>query len=145
MKLYIFLRLYGPRILLVVILLMRLQTGLTPFRAFAETTFVIVVFLTAFLSGTRYLREFVVQGNRIKITYLNQFLQLRSIEKDRSDITNIRLAKKHLPAALWPPVLGIKTSDDYIYFIITRDKLYKDIKTQTSPEFNSMPVHQNKL
>ncbi|HYE55550.1 MAG TPA: hypothetical protein VD996_11925 [Chitinophagaceae bacterium] len=127
MKLYVFARVYSLPILLLISLLIRIQAGATPFQILATSVLVVAAFMLAVLTDKRYVRTFTVGDNRIIITYLTQFLQLRTTELERSAIAEIKLSKRRALSGLWLPLFSVKVDDEWIDFSILTKELYEDI------------------
>jgi hypothetical protein len=128
MRMQVLLRSFGLPILLAIILILRLSIGLTPFRAFAETVFVVSIAISRLFSDDRYVQTISMRDSSIVITYFTRFLQLKSFDFALSDIVDVRLAKRLSIGALWSPILDLRVNGEWIGFYVVNKKLCNEIR-----------------
>lgn len=129
MRLNVFLRTYGLLILLAMVLFFRLSNGFTPFQLFVAIALVVSALLAILLNDNiRYVQSFSVRDGKLHITYLNRFLQYRSVELPAT--AEVKFSRRFRLSALWLPALDITADGEWMGFYIPSNKLYNDIRDQ---------------
>lgn len=130
MKFQVILRSFGVPILLAVLLVIRFLTGVTPFRAMAETVFFLAVLSSRLLADDRYVHTFSVGNGRLVIVYLTKYLNLKTVERPLTDIEGVKLSRRWSLSAVWSPTLELKTNGEWTGFHVVTAKLYRDVQQQ---------------
>jgi hypothetical protein len=129
MKRQVLLRCFGGPFVLAILLVIGLcYNAMTPFQVFMNTVFVVSITILSLLSDNRFLVRFHVKDDRIYITYLTRFLQEKSMDIALSEISEVRLSKRSVLSALWPPHLNLKFEDERFRFtVLTKDR-YNEVQ-----------------
>lgn len=130
MKLRVFIRVYGIPILLLIILLARLSLGMTTFSTFGKTLFFVSVAAAALLTDRRYVERFAIQGDRLVIISVNQFLQRKTDNFPLSEISDVKLSKRKSYALVWPPYFDFLIDSERRTYTVVSKNLYEHIQGQ---------------
>ena len=136
MRTHVFLRVYGIPILLAFLLFIRITNGYSAFNIFGSAEFVFSITMLALLSDKRFLQKINIENDQIRISYINHFLQSKTIEYNLDKITEVKLSKRRNTAFVWPPHLDIKEEGEWKYFMILSKELYQEIQNLTQEQLN---------
>ena len=132
MKVQVFIRSFGAPILLAVLLIVWRIYGMTPFQTFIQATFVLSYAIAKLLSDVKYINTVSIDEERISISFYTQYLNLKHLEFDISNIKEIKLSKRSGMSWFWPPNLDFKFNGEQHSFEILSKALYNKIQHQVS-------------
>ena len=136
MRTQVFLRVYGIPILLAFLLFIRIINSYSAFNIYISTLFVFSVTMLALLSDKRFIQKISIENDRMHISYINHFLQSKTIAYDLDKIAEVKLSKRRNTAFVWPPHLDLKEDGEWKYFMILSKELYQEIQNLTQEQLH---------
>ena len=130
MKQKVFLYSYGAPILLLLIVFIRAQMGATTFGVVSSFLFFLSIFFLSLLNDKRYLQHWSINEERVSLTYMNQFFQVKTIERARADLSYLQLSKRAWYSVIWPSQLHLKTEEEYKGFYIISREMYQQLRAE---------------
>ena len=130
MRLKVFLRIYGIPSVLAIILIISLSMDLPVFKTFIRLVFLGSILFSAMLNDTKYVQDLYVERERLVITYVNQFLKVKTIEIPKETISQIKFPKWIIFSGIWPPNLYVKVDGEWMIFSIFNKHQYHQIQAE---------------
>ena len=101
---------------------------MTPFQVFTKATFIACLSILQLLSDDKYVLKFAIQDDNVAISYITQFLQIKSLHVPVSDIKEIKLSKRSKISTIWSPTLDLKVDGKMATFNVITKELHKEVQ-----------------
>lgn len=123
-------RIYGIPVILAIILILSLSWDVPLFKTFIRFIFLGSILFSAMLNDSKYVQDLTVENDRLVITYVTQFLKIKTIEIPRDKISQVKLPKWIIFSGIWPPALYLKIDGDWMIFSILDKHKYNQIQSE---------------